>query len=723
MSIRAKFVKEIFYNDENGFSVFLYKQLNAAEYSPKENGQLFSASGYYLPNGATDVYLTGNWEKYKGRDSYIVESYEEKMPSNEEALIKYLSSGLIKGIGKITAKRIVNFFGMNALDIIENDTERLLEIKGITPKKLKKIQESYINTKLAKDYIIYFAKYGISPTVSGKIYRSCKLPLYSIKQNPYMLCKIRGISFLTADRIASAENLPKDMPDRIKSCLDYCLIKEEQSGHCGANAQNIIKRCSAILKINGKIVTDMLNKQIGAGEIVSYKGYLFRKKMYDVETQAAREIIRLKHGMVKSVPDIDRKIAEWEKSHFTLDQCQRDAVKMALSNGFSIITGGPGCGKTTILKCVLDIRKGNNKTANAELLAPTGRASKRLRESTGQMAYTIHSKCQILDVENHESEKDLIDAEQLLVDESSMIDVYVLCRLLESVRTGTAVTLIGDPEQLPSVGAGCILRDIIRSGVVPVVMLDTVHRQKGESTIVTNANKMRKGDSNIVLKDDFMLHNVMENDFENSARKMIALYKEKVKEYGQDNVCILSPHHHKETETSVDMMNKALQREFNTRLTEEYVEYRGQTFKVGDLVMQTVNKNDISNGDIGYITRIWKNDDGKKVITVRYDEDVYDYEPDEYEWLELAYAMTIHKSQGSEYQCIIMNLLLAHGIMLKRNLIYTGITRAKKEVHIVGTMDAIKKAIEREDTTVRVTLLKLKLQVIDRDYNPLKEAV
>lgn len=722
--IRAKFSREIFYNEENGFCVYLYKQINTTEVnSPVVNGKTFSASGYFLPNTQMEVLLDGTWQKYRNKDTYNVDSYKEQLPSDEDSLVKYLSSGLIKGVGKVLAKRIVKKFGMDTLKILDNDIEKLLEIRGISPKKLEKIKESYTNTKVAKDYILYFAKFGISPNTAGKIYRRIKAPLYEIKKNPYMLCAIKGISFLTADKIASANKLHRAMPERISACIDYLLHKEENCGNCGAKSYAILDRATSLLKIDRQTVVNVLNDEVKAERIVSFNGYLYRKSTYTIETEAAKEIIRLKHALIKTIPEIDKKIMEWEKKNgLTLDTCQKNAIKTALHSGFSIITGGPGCGKTTILKCVLDIRQGANK-GEAELLAPTGRASKRLAEATNHKASTIHSKCQILDVENHEAEKDLIDADQLLVDESSMIDIFVLCKLLQSVKTGCAVTLIGDPEQLPSVGAGSILRDIIQSGVVPTITLDTIHRQKGESTIVVNATNMRKGISDIKLANDFMLHNVMENDFETSAKKMIDLYKQKVSEYGQDNVCILSPHHHTDTDTSVDCMNKALQKEFNHNAG-MVVEYRQQIFKVGDLVMQTVNKNEISNGDIGYIQSIYKNDDGKKCISVHYDKyTFYDYEPDEYDMLELAYAMTIHKSQGSEYQCIIMNLLLAHGIMLKRNLIYTGITRAKKEVHIVGTMDAIKKAVDREDTTVRVTLLEQKLRVVEKNYNPLEEAV
>lgn len=725
--ISAIFLKPIFSaadkpKPDNGFRVYLYKctEVSDDDCQHLKKGEIFTACGYYLGDVKYAVYeMHGSWKDYKGTSSFNVEHFVEHIGTTKRGIIGFLTSPSMKGIGEVTAKRIYDKFGDETLKIMDEDIEQLLQVRGITRRKLRVIKDSYIQMRGAKELITTLAAYDIKSNIAMKLYERYKEnALEIIKTHPYQLMENHGIGFLTCDRIAKAFSFDMHSPERIEAAIEYALICIESIGHCGAT-KNMLFETVRKPDILGKafpedLLKSSLEKMIMQKRIYFVKQYFFRAVTYQAEWDVAQKIVELSLQKKQNPRKIEKAILQWEeKNSLTLDPEQKKAVSEALTNGFTVITGGAGKGKTTITRAIVDIQKLLDKDTKTVLLSPTGRAAKVLSAATHAAASTIHSILHLRTGMKDEDSDIVLQSSLIIVDEVSMLDLWVSRSLLNAIQQGCRVVFVGDINQLPSVGCGAILRDIIASGIVPVVVLKKNYRQgeKG-SLIVENGDKINEGNTNIVFdKSSFMLYDVSnfqtQQQFEQSAKIMIALYRQKILEYGKDEVIVLSPHHHADTASSVDHMNRYLQYYVNPHdMDAKEIVFRDQTFRLGDMVMQISNDDEIANGDIGVITAVFKADN---TLEVTFIDGKMEYSGEKLEELELAYATSIHKSQGSQYQCVIMNLLIGHGIMLKRNLFYTGISRAKLEVHLISTMAAIKKAIETEDTNVRITLLSEKI--------------
>lgn len=719
------------FSNENGYQVFSFKFLDGDSGPDKiKKGKSFTGFGYYLNAIPYATYaLSGEWVLHKVHGwQFQITSYQEEIANTKDGILAFLKSGLISGIGPKTAERIYAVFKNNTLDIIQNHPEELLQIRGISKKSLEKIQQSYTINKNSRDMVMFLAPLGIPLSLCRKIQDTFgENAIEKVKKHPYSLTEIKGIGFPTCEKIATSIQFDMFSDERIDAAILYALRLTEQSGSCYSDAVTLKKQIFRLLKgtpLSESQMEDRIRAVVQKKEVVYVKHLFCHKETYEAEWSIAKRIIELSFAMSDEIKDLEIKIKEWEKENgFCLHPQQKDAVCTALSNGFSIITGGPGRGKTTICKCIVDIRLKYGSKKTLCLLSPTGRAAKRLKESTNYNASTVHSRLQISDMDSFEEET--ISDATILVDETSMLDIWVAKTLLESINNGCQVILIGDIDQLPSVGPGAVLRDIIASNTVPVVKLTKAYRQEGDNNlIIPNADKIITGDCDLLYdQSSFVLYQTA--DFKTSARYMIALYKDKINTYGRDEVICLSPHHHADTYSSTDNLNRYLQEVTNhdDKNAKEVI-YKNQVFRKNDLVMHTTNGNGLTNGDIGVVIDI-RMEEGKKGVVVLFDDGTeYTYVGEELGMLELAYAISVHKSQGSEYKCVILNLLEQHGKMLNRNILYTAVTRAKKEVCLVSNRNAIQKAIQNEETTKRITLLKEKLvqyKKMEEQKNPFRK--
>lgn len=739
IEIRCKFLRSIYSNkdkpDDDGYRVFLYKCLSPEPgiTMPKDN--TFVAYGYFLTEISSAIYtLDGDWVESKKKDQgkqFKISSFHEEIPATKDGILGFLKSNAIKGVGGKTAETIYNKFGDATLDILDNNIQRLLEIHGISEKRLENIQSSYLQSRGARDIITTLFPYGISHHSCIDIYNEYKEDAMNvINTNPFLLCRIKGISYEKINQYAISNGVGLNTKERVLAATNHVLLKHESNGNIGWHQQEVSKETFRLLQGSSLTYQDVENFQIA---LIKEKRLIFshqllcRPGIFHAESIAAKRLVDLMTTAISPIPDLKEHIIEWEKeNNLNLAAEQKNAIYVGLHYSVSVITGGPGTGKTTIVNAITDIRKKYGIGKEICLMAPTGCAAKRMHESTGSPASTVHSRLKIHDIENLQAEMEEIHEDIVGVDEFSMVDIWLLRAMLDNISDGSQFIIIGDIDQLPSVGPGAVLRDIIASGIIPVVKLDKVFRQSAGSVIAENARKIRHGETDLEFNQkDFVLYNTP--DFETSARYMIALYKNKAAEYGKDNIICLSPHRHANTYTSSDNLNKYIQAKMNPHQTGEFeFEYKKNVFRTGDLVMNLSNETDVDlvNGDIGVVLDGCVREDGTKGISVLFDHSIQkNYYGKDLENLELAYATSVHKSQGSEYKCVIMNICKQHGRMLKRNLFYTAITRAKLEVHLVGDKEGIDIAIKNEDTTKRVTLLTEKIQLYYKkalEQNPFK---
>ena len=711
----CKFEKVIFPRDpaasNSGFMIAIYKPCGTLRDAAGNVLDSFKAVGYCLPTSNKVKYrLEGKWSKsQKHGIQFDVERYEEVIMPTREGIIAYLASGQIRGIGKKTAERIYDTFGQQTLQVLDQEPKKLLTVKGISENKLQKIIDSYLANRGARDVIAFLAPHGITPNRAVKLYREYGEETMDIVRNhPYRLCELAGIAFKTADKIAMSMGIDPLSPERVDQALLYTLTDAESKGHLCLEKHVFLKECLKLLDTAG-MTQDMAAaravKLIQEDKLITYGDSVFKAKTAWIEESLAHEIVQKMKGSVESYPDLDESIAAEERVlRFRLAPEQREAVKMGLTSKLCVITGGPGTGKTSVQRALLDLYKKRYPEAKIACCAPTGKAARRMEQSTGVSSSTVHRALGLIANEDGQyGDPETLDADLVLVDEVSMLDVYLAEKLFRSVSATARLILVGDSDQLPSVGPGAVLKEIIASNQVPVVRLDQVFRQKNGSRIAANAKLIRHGNLSLEYGPDFEFYD--STDLSVSADIIETLYLQETAKYGIDNVVLLSPYRQK-TETGANALNQRLQDKVNPPAEGKMDAVHGQRrFRTGDKVMQIKNCEDINNGDVGYVTSITGTQTDSVVRIDFGDGRVVDYENSDLDMLDLGYACTVHKSQGSEFKSVIINLQCAHSVMLVRPLIYTAITRAKEKVMIVGERRALCTAIRRVDTEQRGTKL------------------
>ena len=729
--------RTIYENGTNGYRIVSYitddesVPENARNKYYPERDIRFTAVGYHLPvTNAVGVDLKGRWETSRYGMQYAVSSFVEITPTSKDGIINYLSSGLIKGIGPKTAKIIVDKFGGDTFEIIENSPEKLLGISGVTKNKLNDIIESYNRNRSFREIMTVLTPFGVSAAKAVKIYETFGTGALSIlKNNPFRLCEISGFGFKTVDEIAKKTGCNPGDPLRIRGAVTYALDAGAVEGHLYLDSGDLYKRAGKLLNegLDGEAVSleDIRRESdiMYAGFRIIYKGdKVYKAANYYAESNAAEHIADFIRYKSKK-PDISSELKKAQAVlNLTLSPKQTEAVKMCFENNISIVTGGPGTGKTTILRVILEIYKTiRNGRENVLLAAPTGRASRRMSESTGYPASTLHSALGLItddDDGDYMNSDEWLEYDFVIVDEVSMVDMRLAGELFGRIRAGTRILLVGDAGQLPSVGAGSVFRELINCGLIPVTVLDVVFRQSHTSRIVLNAQYIRENKTNLLYGDDFEFINC---ETEEQAAGIIKdLYMREIKTAGTDNVQILSPFK-KRGGACVKVLNETIRELVNPKSpvnTELKAGFR--TFRVKDKVVQIKNKNGISNGDMGTVVEIYDGHGSGSYAKIEFsDERVAEYGIEDLNMVEHAYAVTIHKSQGSEYDVVIIPMLYKpFFIMLKRNLIYTAVTRAKKKVILVGQKQAVAVAIKTNDIDKRNTAL---AERIKQSYNELPE--
>lgn len=717
----CKFERSIFQSPE-GFCIFGYTTQDPDVPEAAKNNKFYhdekthiTAVGYHLPpTDAVDVDLSGHWKPSKYGLQLNVERCEQIVPADANAIEAYLSSDLIKGVGPSMAKAIVARFGNRTMDVLENTPEELLSVKGIARGKLSKIIESYGATKALRDLMTYLAPYGVSPKKAAKILEEFPINAVQVVQtDPFQLCRIKGFGFLTVDAIARKTRVSLKNPMRYKGAISYVLEEARTSGHLYLPGAELISQCHDLLNqgFESEIVsTNDIRKAIAEmrGGDIYVEGdrvYLDFERMCEVKV-AKQVVSMLMSDGFEPVPRVHNEIKVSEQNiGFTLSPSQAKAVEACLTSQISIMTGGPGTGKTSTLKVILDIYQRAFPKNEVLLAAPTGRASRRMTEQTKLPASTLHSALGLItDDDSPMNDTDLLSADLIIVDEVSMVDMRLAYALFDRIKPGAQLIMVGDADQLPSVGPGNVLHELIRSGRIPVAYLDTVFRQASNSRIAINAQSINNNDTHLLFGDDFTLYEVADAD--EAASLVAKYYLAEVKRLGVDQVQILAPFR-KRGKVSVDALNEIIQELINPHVSSaNEIKFGKKIYRLGDRVMQTRNHNGISNGDVGKITGISTDDDGETWIDITLlDGRKVQYSRDMLEDVDLAYAMSIHKSQGGEYPTVILPLLKEHYIMLRRNLLYTAVTRAKAKVIIIGHKQAVYSAIHHTDVDKRNTVL------------------
>ena len=698
------------------YMIAIYRPLEIIRDSDGDMLSQVKAVGYCLPIAEKVRYrLNGRWAKHPRHGlQFEVEGYEEVISHTKEGIIGYLASGQIKGVGRRIAEQIYDTFGQETLDVLDREPEKLMTVSGISKKRLEKIRDSYVATRGARDVIAFLSPHGVTANRAIKIYREYgKDTMDIIRNHPYRLVEMAGIAFKTADKLAMSLGLPAVSPERVDEALMYAIAEAEVEGHLCLEKHDFLRRCLRLLE------TPEITEEMAAGRafhlvqenrLVCYDGYVYRSSTATVENNIAFHITQQMKIDVEPYEHLDLAImSEERRLKIRLAPEQRDAIKMALTSKFCVITGGPGTGKTAVQKAILDLYQEKYPDAQIVCCAPTGQAAQRMKESSGLPASTIHKAlCIKANPDGSLTEGIMINADLILVDEVSMMDAFLAERLFAAVQPHARLVLVGDADQLPSVGPGAVLKDIINSGVVPVVRLDHVFRQSAGSRIATNARLIKHGNLSMEYGPDFMFFD--SKDLAVSADIIENLYMQEVRKFGVDGVAFLTPFRHK-TETSVDAMNARLQALINPPAPGKPEAVFGQLrFRLGDKVMQIKNYEQVNNGDVGYITSITGPEHEATVMIDFGDGRIMEYENEQLKMLDLGYASTVHKSQGAQYKSVIMNLQCAHAIMLIRAIVYTAITRARLRIAIVGERKALCRAIRNTKADQRGTRLAQRIQ-------------
>jgi exodeoxyribonuclease V alpha subunit len=713
--LKGQIERITYYNEENGYTI--------AKMRVPGRSDLVTVVGNLPGMSPGEVLnLKGQWQTHpRYGEQFKILSYESIIPATVAGIERYLSSGLVKGIGPVMAQRLVAKFGEDTLNVIEHDTERLREVEGIGDKRIEMIKAAWEEQKEIREVMIFLQGYGVSPAYATKIFKQYGRDAVTVvRDNPYRLAEeVFGIGFIIADKIAEKVGISKDSPLRAKAGILYVLQQLADEGHTFYPFTPFLATCQKILDIEETILLDAFQAATSERKIIVEKiedppewneRAVYLAPLYVAETGLARHLQALCVSP-RQLQLMDRegalKLAQQDLK-ISLSGQQLHAVTESLDTKVMVITGGPGTGKTTIIRAITHVyTKSGQKVV---LAAPTGRAAKRMFEATGREAKTIHRLLEYSPKEARfkRDEQEPLEANLVVIDEASMVDTALMYHLLKAVPKHATLILVGDVDQLPSVGPGKVFRDIIDSGIVPTIRFNEIFRQARESMIVVNAHRVNSGQMPTTGTEqetptDFYFIEVEEP--EKALQRIITLCKEKIPaRFGFDSlndIQVLTPMH--KGTVGASNLNAELQRELNPSTDE--IARAGKTFKRGDKVMQIRNNydKDVYNGDIGRIVAI---DREEQEVSVNFDGRLVAYEFSELDELVLAYATSIHKAQGSEYPVVVMPILIQHFILLQRNLLYTGITRGKKLVIIVGTKKALSIAIRNNKPQNRFTRLK-----------------
>jgi exodeoxyribonuclease V alpha subunit len=721
VSLVGTLEKIVYSNPENGFLIGTFLIENSIR-PITVKGIVFNTHEHET------LRLKGFWENHKiyGRQ-FSIREFMPVEPTSTEGMVRYLSSEIFKGVGEKTAKRIVNKFGKDTFKIIDNSPKLLSKVKGVGRKQQKSLLAAWDDQRGLRDVMTFLRGVGISHAYAQRIFAKNGLnsiPL--IKANPYQLTDIPGIGFITADGIARNLGFDKNSPHRAAAGLLYMLDQQAQNGHTCFPRPPLLEKTTQELDIDStmlesSIVQLLEDRLLNSEKIKDASGIeqelISRPRLYLAERRIAENIYRILNseaytnfeGEFSLIEEQERKVG------LKLDPVQKEAVEAALQHKVLIITGGPGTGKTTIVRFMLGLMR--PRIPSIGLAAPTGRAAKRITETTGAAASTIHRLLEASNMGFQRDRENPLDQELLILDETSMIDTTLMDHFLEAVPSASRLILVGDVDQLPSVGAGAVLLDLIESGTIPVVRLDHIFRQAADSFITVNAHKVRRGEvpdfSRLIQKDnaekellDFYF--IKESNPEKIVEKILLMSTERIPQRFELDpmleIQVLTPMHRGVTGSL--HLNRKLQEKMNPAGIS--LEHREQLFRIGDKVMQQQNdyEKQVFNGDLG---RIVNCDPKTKELHVQFEQEIVHYKAKELDQLSLAYAITVHKSQGSEYAAVILPLTTHHYMMLQRNLLYTAITRGKQLVVLIGTESAIRMAVENEGTMRRFTGLQQQL--------------
>ena len=739
MELSGQLTEIIYQNEVNSYLIGILENeedtITIVGYMP------FLVEGDYIK-------VIGNFVTHKeyGKQ-FKVETFEKVMPKTLDSLEKYLSNGTIKGIGPATAKKIVATFGEDTINVFKFEPEKLTQIKGITKEKAIEMAQCFVENWELWQIVGFLDNFGISPANAKTIYKKLgPQTIDEIESNPYMLIDlVKGVEFAKLDKYALENGFEINNYKRIKCGIKYSLVKITYNGHCCTLEANLIKYVKELLKVEDDDIEHCLIDLNVKEEIVIEKredeNWVYSKEIYDAEANIASKLILLDSAQnIKRIAGFDSELEKIEKAgNINLSAKQKEAIQAINSNNVVIITGGPGTGKTTIIKNVIDIYKTHGK--KVVLCAPTGRAAKRMTEMTGEEAKTLHRLLEIGKIEKDNEftimnyEVAPIDADVIIVDEASMVDIYLMNYLLNGIYQGTKLILVGDTDQLPSVGPGSVLKDIINSERIKTIFLDEIFRQAAQSKIIVNSHRVNDGEYFLDkeeqegLKDDFFY--IKEKSQDIMLDQIISLCKGRLKNFGDydffENIQILSPT--KKGLLGTKELNKRLQEELNPSSDEKKEKKVGEViFREGDRVMQVKNNYDIYwekgntlsltyengtgifNGELGKIVKI---DFLNKQIKILFDDEKEAwYAFSDMDQIEHAYAITVHKAQGSEFDVVIMVVTQSSAMLLTRNLLYTGLTRAKKLLILIGNDNVVKFMIQNADTKIRNTGLEYKLKMI-----------
>lgn len=729
----------IYQNEVNSYVVGIFEteeeQITVVGYLP------------FIKKGDT-LKIIGKFVEHKDYgEQFKIETFEKLMPQTLGALEAYLANGNIKGVGPATASKIVNKFGEDTIHVLKFEPQKLAQIRGITKDKAIEISESFIENWEVWQIVGFLERFGIGAESAKKVYDLLGInAIAEIEADPYMLIDIsRGVDFKQIDQMAIELGIEKENQKRVKSGIKYALIKITYNGHCCTLKENLIEYVKTLLNVNeATIENGIINLKVNDEIVVENRDgeeWIYLYSFYNAENQIARNILELdKYRNVKKVSNIEKELNLVEKrTDIILSEKQKEAIRAINDNNVTIITGGPGTGKTTIIKSIIEIYK--QKKYKIVLCAPTGRAAKRMTETTGEEASTLHRLLEIGKVDeeslfkkDNEYQGAPIDGDIIIVDEVSMVDMFIMSYLLDCIYKGTKLILVGDCDQLPSVGPGSVLKDLIASERIVTVHLDKIFRQAAKSKIIVNAHRVNNGKKFISKEDPEMEEDskqdfffIKENNQEKVLEQVLSLCNGRLKKFGDydffESIQVLSPT--KKGLLGTKEMNKALQEELNPhREGEAEKNSMGAIFRIGDRIMQIKNNydmywekknegevevgNGVFNGETGTILNI---NEKEKNICVKFDDDKYVwYEFNDLEQIEHSYCITIHKAQGSEFDVVIMIVPQAAPMLLTRNLLYTGLTRAKKLLIVIGNERVIDYMINNVDSKKRNTGLEFKMK-------------